>query len=318
MDVTEYQNFLKKIAQEVDSLVMNPQNMDTFQQKIKPFVERWEQHNKDTEIAKAKREEHWQKVKSNPAWQDKKSEPPQKGWEWDRFYLHGLGYLSNSNPMAEMPAKYAPAVMTAIEKYIEETEKQKQQYVATSREYRELDEAITEQRTNLADIHSELDMLNAKEKKTAWIKTPPKNVIPNKIYVQFLWWKWINLADEVVFGCWRPPLREIRPNPLIMLIPESETGFLPKPIDTVQEYERYYLVLASVHDNMLPETASISRNVWPKELADRIWRFYIGGERYYSDGKFIIAALNRVVSQEPTETDSHRGKFGFHPKGPSE
>ena len=299
--------FLSQIAVEVEKLVINSQNMDTFRQKIKPFVERWEQHNKDTEIAKAKLKEHWQKVKNNPAWQDKKSEPPQKGWEWDRFYLFGLGYLSNSNPMAEMPAKYAPAVITAIEKHIKETEEQKQRYVATSREYQAIDEAITEQRINLADIHSELDMLNAKEKKTAWIKTPPKKIIPNKTYVQFQWWRWINLDDEGVFGCWRPPLKKIRPNPLIMLISERETGFLPKPTDTVQEHERYYVALTSIHDNMLPGVQSISNDVWSKELAEHVWFRFTDAQPYGPDKGFIKAALERIqaVSEQKknTETD---------------
>ena len=94
-------------------------------------------------------------------------------------------------------------------------------------------------------------------------------------------------------------------NPLSILCPEVGTGCLPKPTDKNQEYERYYLVLTSVHDNMLPETESISKGVWPEEFANLIWRHYIWRKGYYSDGKFTKVALDHVqddLVEKPAET----------------
>ncbi len=288
--------FLSHIAEGIDDLVMKPKNLETFRKKIRPFAQMWEQHNKDTENAEKKLKEHWQKVKNNPAWQSKKAGPPKKGWEWDNHYL--LCPYSDIGPIFEMPARYAPAVMAKLKDCIETNKKKLHTYNSTTVEYQRLEKTIAEQKQNLAYILTKLS-----DKNSGWIST-------KETRVPFLWFRYIRRykgpREEKLFGCWRPRLEQIQPNPVEALITNKETGMLPPPVNPKQEYERYYVALTSIHDNMLTGVQSISDGIWPKKLAEAIWFRFTDGQPCGPDKGFIQIALGRVqadlASTKPAET----------------
>ncbi len=318
----EWDKILGEVATEVDSLIIDTDNLNEFHRQINPFAQRWTQHISDYENAETKRREHWQKVKSNPAWQDEKAEPPKKGWEWDRFYLFDLG--SDIGPIYEMPAKYALDVVAAIRKYIERNKEKMQmlvrRYGTSPAEFQNLQNVLAEQEQDVAEIQAQFDKLNPEQRKKAWIKSPPNlnRRPPNRVYTRVKWWECLGLPQEAVFGCWRPPLEQIRPDPLKSLMPQGALGKLPRPVSWEQEYERYYVVLTSIHDNMLTGVQSISGDIWPKELTDSIWLRLTGGQPYGPDQTFIEAALARVKYdlefKAEADLNASRSKFGFHPK----
>lgn len=104
----------------------------------------------------------------------------------------------------------------------------------------------------------------------------------------------MGLTEEAVFGCWRPPLKQIRNNSLQSLIPEEGKQSLPTVESREQEYERYYVVLTSIHDNMLTGVQRISKTIWPAEMADSVWFRFTRGQPYGPGKPFIEAALERV------------------------
>jgi len=219
----DYESQLEQIAGEVDSYIVKTDGaLKRFMEQIKPLAQRWKVYYEAVDKRKKELLDYWEKVKKNPKLQDKNMKPSE-GLEWDRFYLGGLDSFG-SNPINEMPAKYALDVMASLEKYLERNEKNEQGYSENSSEYKRLQETIAEQRQNLEDIRSEFDKLGPAEKKSAWIKTPPKTVIPNKTYCKFTWWRYLNLPDEEVFGCWRPPLAPLPEHPLKILKP-VESGY---------------------------------------------------------------------------------------------
>jgi len=223
-------------------------------------------------------------------------------------------------PIYEMPAKHAPAVIAAIEKYIEKNEKEIQRYAPTSAEYGNLQRTITDQKQNILEIQAQFEKLNQEEQDKSWIKVPPAldKRPPNRTYVHLFWWRYLNLNEEAVFGCWRPPLKQIRPDPRCMLIPEEGRLSLRPAENPEQEYERYYVVLTSIHDNMLTGVQSISNSIWPAELADSVWFRFTTGQPYGPDRPFTEAALERVKVHLFEKEETKRGKFGFHPKRQSE
>jgi hypothetical protein len=290
--------FLSRIANSVDGLVIDRAVLKTFQEKIRPFAQRWEQHNSDTENAIKKRNEHWQKVKNNPAWQDKEAGPPQKGWEWDRFYLGDVGF--DVGPTYEMPARYAPAVMAKLEDYIKANKQRLDSYNSTTAEYQRLEKTVVEQEQNLADIRTQFNKLP--DKNEGWISTAvPLDRPVQGTWIQFLWFRYTDLSDEEVFGCWRPRLEQIQPNPVEALITNKETGMLPPPVNPKQEYERYYVVLTSIHDNMLTGVQGVSDGIWPKELAEHVWFRFTDAQPYGPDKGFIQAALERVQADSASK-----------------
>jgi hypothetical protein len=314
--------YLGGVAREVDGLIIYSGNLNQFRQQICAFSEKWKNHIRDISGAENERGEDWEKVKNNPAWQDKKAGPPQEGQEWDKDYLYYAGH--GIGPLYEMPAKYAPELMAAIEKYIERNEIEIQKYVPASAEYQNLRQTITEQKQNMVEIQDQIEKLNDDQRNKAWIKVPPDldKRPPNRVYFHLLWWRYLNLNEEAVFGCWRPPLKKIRPDPRCMLIPEKGKLSLPPAENQEQEYERYYVVLTSIHDNMLTGVQSISMGIWPKELADTVWFRLTDGQPYGPDMPFIEVALERVkvdlAEKDEAERESQQGKFGFHPKKPNE
>jgi hypothetical protein len=301
-EAKNYEKQLRQIASDVDAhIVNNPEELELFRTRIKPLAIRWQKYEKAVQKQKQALFDHWELVKKNPALQDKNVKPCEKNWEWDKFYLHGLGGFG-SNPINEMPAKYAPAVMNSLKTYIEINSKNEHGYPEYSNEYKQLQAAIIEQQQDLQDIRSQFEILSPIEKMTAWIKTPPLNVIPNKVYIKFQWWKYIKLQDEAAFGCWRPLLIHLPEAPLINLKPieaeyakAEESRTLPPPRSTNEEYERYYTILSSVHDTLLPEVESITKDIWPVDLAKATWHYC--GDGFFGDKiAFLHSALERVKS----------------------
>lgn len=305
----DYKNQLEQIAAEVDSYIVKTDGvLEYFREQIRPLAQRWKTYHEVVDRRKKELSDHWEKVKKNSKLQDKNMKPSEE-LEWDRFYLHGLGSFG-SNPINEMPAKYALDVMAALEKYLERNEKNEQGYSENSSEYKRLQETIAEQRQDLEDIHFEFDKLSSAEKKSVWIKTPPKTVIPNKIYCKFTWWRYLNLPDETVFGCWRPPLIPLPEYPLNILKPvESEYQIsqarkeLPDARNAQEEYERYYIFLSSVHDNFLQGVEKITEGIWSDNLPIAVLCCLDKG--HGDKTAFLKAALERVC-QSNHKTDKKK------------
>jgi hypothetical protein len=321
-----YDSQLEQTAGEVDSYIVKTDGaLKRFREQIKPLAQRWKAYYEAVDKREKELLEHWEKVKKNPKLQDKNMEPSDE-LEWDRFYLHGLGSFG-SNPINEMPAKYALDVMASLEKYLERNEKNEQGYSENSSEYKRLQETIAKQRQDLEDIRSEFDKLSSAQKKSVWIKTPPKTVIPNRTYVKFTWWRYLNLPDEKVFGCWRPPLTPLPEHPLKILKP-VESGYqrnqtrkeLPDARNTQEEYERYYIFLSSVHDNFLQGVKKITEDIWSDNLPRAVLCCLDKG--YGDKTAFLKAALERVCQSnhkidKKKEQDTKREQEGMiEPKPP--
>jgi hypothetical protein len=294
----EWTAFLDSIAVRVDALLLRPVTLDTFRQKIQPFRERWEKHNAESDRFVKDRMEHWQKVKHSPRLQDKAAGPPKKAWEWDKgCYLTGLP-THNVGPEHEIPAKYLPALMTAVETAVEHSTAETRRYPESSHEYQRLAESIPTFEQDLVELHREFDGLTPAEKTTAWIKAPCRSArTPNRVVTEFQWWLWLDMTEEDAFGCWRPPLPEIPEHPVERLIPLQDTMKLMPPRDRAEEYERYYVSLASIHDHRCPGSESITGGVWPAELAEQVWRRFSRCQPYGPDRTFVEAALNRVRAE---------------------
>lgn len=289
----EWDKFLGEVAREVDGLIIDADNLNEFRRQIHPFAEKWKNHISDCKEYDRTRRKHWENVKANPKWQDKQTGPPEEDWEWDRHYLFDVGF--HIGPVYEMPAKHTPTLMVELEKNIQQNERKLQQYVPNSQEYQNFQEAIVDLKRDLANIRGKYEKLSSNEKDKGRVNTALSLDVPvPKPYFQLLWWRRFNLTDEEVFGCWRPPLKQIRPDPWVTLIPEKGKQSLPPVQSQEQEYERYYVVLTSIHDNMLTGFQSISKTIWPTELADSVWFRFTRGQPYGPDKPFIEAALERV------------------------
>lgn len=305
----DYESQLEQIAGEVDSYIVKTDgSLEYFREQIKPLAQRWKTYQEAVDKEKKELLDHWEKVKKNPTLQDKNIKQSEN-WEWDKFYLHGLGSFG-SNPINEMPAKYALDVMAALEKYLKRNEKNEQGYPENSSEYKRLQEAIAEQRQNLEDIRSEFDKVSSNQKNNIWIKTPPKTVIPNRTYFKFTWWRYLNLPDEAVFGCWRPPLTPLPEYPLKILKP-LESGqrnqarkVLPDARNPQEEYERYYIFLSSVHDNYLQGVKKITEGIWFDNLSIAVLCCLNRG--HGDKTAFLKSALERIKKSTPTSRPNNR------------
>jgi hypothetical protein len=186
--------------------------------------------------------------------------------------------------------------MSKLEDYIKSNKQKLKGYNPTTTKYQHLEKTIIEQEQNLANIRIQFDKLPDKNK--GWINTAVHlNRHIQEAWTQFLWFRYTDLSDEEVFGCWRPPLKQIEPNPIDALIPNKEAEKLPPPANREREYERYYVALASIHDNMLTGVQSISNGIWPKELAECVWFRFTDAQPYGPDKGFIEAALERVQAE---------------------
>ncbi len=310
---SDYDSQLEQIAGEVDSYIVKTDGaLESFREQIKPLAQRWKIYYEAVNKRKKELLDYWGKVKKDPKLQDKNTKSFE-GLEWDRFYLMGLGSFG-SNPINEMPAKYALDVIAALEKCLEGNKEKMQmlaqRYGKPPAEFQDIQKVIAEQRQNLDDIRSEFDKLDSAEKKTAWIKTPPKRVIPNKIYEQFTWWRYLNLPDEDVFGCWRPPLVPLPEYPLEILKP-VESGYqrnqtrkeLPKARNKQEEYERYYIFLSSAHDNFLQGVEKITEGIWSDELSRAVLCCLDKG--HGDKTAFLKAALERICKSN-RKTDNKK------------
>jgi hypothetical protein len=76
---------------------------------------------------------------------------------------------------------------------------------------------------------------------------------------------------------------------------------LPPARNQNEEYQRYYVVLASIHDNKLPEVEKIDNGIWPQELAKGVWFRLTGAQPYGPTRHFIKTALDRVRRKAPGE-----------------
>ena len=91
-------------------------------------------------------------------------------------------------------------------------------------------------------------------------------------------------------------------SPCSMLILNPVTKHLPKPKNKEEEYQRYYIILASVHDNMLPEVEKVDNSILLEQTAYQIWITL--HESFDSQHRrvFIEQAFKRVKSEKPAET----------------
>lgn len=165
----EWDKFLGKVAKEVDGLIICTGNLNEFRRRIRPFAEKCKKHISDCEESNRTRRNHWEKVKNNQAWQDKKADPPKEGWEWDKNYLFDVG--SDIGPLYEMPAKYAPDLMAELKRYIQQKEKEIQQYAPNSPGYQNCQETIKEKERNLANIRGKYEKLSSIEKDKGRVNT---------------------------------------------------------------------------------------------------------------------------------------------------
>ena len=92
-------------------------------------------------------------------------------------------------------------------------------------------------------------------------------------------------------------------SPVSMLILNPVTKHLSKPKNKEEEYLRYYIILASVHDNMLAEVEKIDKSILLKQTANQIWSLL--HEFYDSQHKrvFIEQAFKRIKAEKPVETE---------------
>ena len=135
-------------------------------------------------------------------------------------------------------------------------------------------------------------------------------VIPNRIYCKFTWWRYLNLTDEEVFGCWRPPLIPLPEYPCNILKP-VESGCqtyqtrkeLPDARNAQEEYERYYIFLSSVHDNYLQGVQKITEGIWSDSLSRAVLCCLDIG--HGNKITFLKAALERIC-QSNCKTDKKK------------
>jgi len=92
-------------------------------------------------------------------------------------------------------------------------------------------------------------------------------------------------------------------DPGLMLVINPVTKHLPEPKSKEEEYQRYYIILASIHDNVLPEVERIDNGTLPEQAAYLIWNLL--HESYDSEHRrlFIEQARERVKAEKPAETE---------------
>jgi hypothetical protein len=305
----EYERLLAEIAKEVDRLVMDSRAMGYFRDQIRPFGQRWEDHIGVCDRERERRKEHWKKVKANPAWQDKSTGPPEEGWVWDKDYLCQFRFPdplwvkaedAYCGPSEQMPATYAEKYMAECQKYIDINRSTVAEKGPQSPQKRQSLCDIAELEDHVRKVKAQLEELREQDRAiddTVWLD------------VDGVWWRFViatDVKDEQKrtqrqeawinnrFGCWRPPIKRATENPLDSLVPKMGSTGLPKPKDRAAEHERYYVVLTSIHDNVLPEVGRIDNGVWAEKLAEGVWFRLSDGQPYGPSRHFIEVALERV------------------------
>jgi len=108
---------------------------------------------------------------------------------------------------------------------------------------------------------------------------------------------WVELSSSEMDV---PPEYE---TPVTKLIPDSTNGHQADTRDKEEEYQRCYAILASIHDNTLPEFERIDNGILQELTAYQIWTLF---DQFY-DSKdrrvFIEQALERVKSEKPAEIE---------------
>lgn len=92
-------------------------------------------------------------------------------------------------------------------------------------------------------------------------------------------------------------------SPGSILIINPATKNLPEPKNKVEEYRRYYIILASIHDNILPEVERIDNGILQEQTSYLIWNTL--NEFYDSQQRRVLIeqALERVKAETPAETE---------------
>ena len=296
----DWKKLLDDTAVEVDRLIRT--NLNTFKKKVKPFAKRWKDHYSEIKRYHQERQDHWKKIKGDPQLRYKKKDqkpprsPSYRGWEWDKHYLYDLPM--GIGPTYEIPVEHVNKIIKSIKERIKNNKR--------------IGESIDVLKQDLVDLQFAIKKIDPTKKKNAWIMAPRRwereRGEAHHSYWAFLWWHWLNLSDEEVFGCWRPPQKEIPEHPCARLMPPMGSDRLPAPRDESEEYERYYVVLASIHDSILTETKGATVDVWPKELAEQVWWRVSQGRPYGPGVPFIRIALERVKADLDTTQKNNSGK----------
>jgi len=101
---------------------------------------------------------------------------------------------------------------------------------------------------------------------------------------------------------------------------------LPAPQSQQDLLPDFYFILTLIHDNILtiPQFVPINNELYrtDDDWVKCCWDYYKSRAANGKEKTLIEAALEHVKSDlaklNPEETDSQCGKFGFHPKEPSE
>ena len=56
-------------------------------------------------------------------------------------------------------------------------------------------------------------------------------------------------------------------DPGLMLVINPNTKHLPEPKSKEEEYQRYYIILASIHDKVLPEVKRIDKGILQEQTS---------------------------------------------------
>lgn len=302
-----WEKALEDIALGVDKLILTPENLKVFQEQIAPYVGRRQAHLEYKEQEDKARLNHWQKVKANPAFQDKHTMPADSSWEWDSWcFLSGLPM--DVGPEYEMPAKRVPELVTAISKRVQTKLAEIRRYSEGSTECQRCRKAIRVLIKDITELNAEYDALSTSAREIGWIKTPIRHARTGIIHCMeaFEWRHWFDIPEESVFGCWRPPLGEPVPDPYDRLW-DSQQAEVPKAIDDSDANERYYIYLTAVHDVLSPDHA-ISEGIWDDEeqILDSLWFRFTNGPRYGPGEHYLKKALVRVkddLAKKPTQQE---------------
>ena len=298
----QWKKLLDDVAVEVDRLIDPDQggHLQPFQEKIRGFVKRAEANRKALDRRESQHIRHWQQIKQHSEWRIKNRRPPKKGWEWDSEYLSGiptpnesckiiLGDYFPDNQTHAMPYVYAEGFLWAVDGYIYKNSEKLKEFKEHAAKFQKLDKTIAQHRKHIKVIQSQLDALGAAGVGTTLLRAPAR------------WWRYLGLQGDDFWGCWRPPLVVVPDYPVDRLGPPDDGMELPRPRDEAEEYEQYYAVLASIHDNRLPATKGITDGIWPKDLAEQVWGRLSLAQPYGPDEPFIKVALDRVTADLPAD-----------------
>jgi len=100
------------------------------------------------------------------------------------------------------------------------------------------------------------------------------------------------------------PLEYKSPGSILIINPSTKN--LPEPKNKEEEYRRYYIILASIHDNILPEVERIDNGILQEQISYLIWNTL--NEFYDSQQRRVLIeqALERVKDEKSAETKQNR------------